>query len=280
MDPMKLSEEKKEQIIGTTMICSPIPRIWTSDETDFFKLIVEAVSVIFLEIRQREETEKIRKTFLATLTHDLRSPLNAEQKALEAILAGKFGTSLDNFSEYLNDMYSTNEELLRLVNNILSVYHYESGNCVLNSEPADIKELIEIAVKSIQPLAKDKKINIITSIRSDLPKILLDKDEINRVLVNLISNAVKHNPKGKNINVEAEKIDNEIRISVSDNGSGIHESERSKIFQRYPTEKRKIGTGLGLYLSKQIIDAHNGKIWFTTKEYKGTTFYFTLPISV
>lgn len=272
-------EERGERILGTTMICSTTSRNWMSDEIDFFKLIIETVSIIFLEIRQRQETEEIRRTFLATLTHDLRSPLNAEQKALESILSRKLGTSLDDLSEYLEDMHKSNEELLRLVNNILSVYHYESGKWELKLEPNNINELIENTVRTLQHLAKDQESDITVNIQPDLPQIMIDKDEICRVLGNLISNAIKHNRKGTCIKVEAKKVNNEIQISVSDNGSGISESERPKIFQRYPTAKRKIGTGLGLYLSKQIIDAHNGRIWFESEVGKGTTFYFTLPIT-
>ena len=104
-----------------------------------------------------------------------------------------------------------------------------------------------------------------------------DKAEIGRVIINLVSNAIKHTREGTEINISAEKINNELRVAVADNGEGIPEAERKNIFQRYPTAKRKIGTGLGLYLSKQIIDAHNGKIWFDSEVGKGTTFYFTLP---
>ena len=95
---------------------------------------------------------------------------------------------------------------------------------------------------------------------------------------NLLSNAVKHNKKGTEISVSAKQVDNSIEISVHDNGKGIPEDERPKIFQQYPSSKRKIATGLGLYIVKQIIDLHNGKIWFETEEGEGTTFYFTLPV--
>jgi signal transduction histidine kinase len=271
--------EKIEVPFGLTMICSSIPRMWTSEDIDSFKLIIETATLVYFEVKQRYETEQVKQTFLATLTHDLRSPINAEQKTLEAILSKRFGTSLENFSDFLQDIYKTNEELLRIVNNILSVYHYESGKYELKLESASIGDIINDSVNTMKLLAEDQESEIITNIQEDLPLVMVDKSEITRVINNLIGNAIKHNKKGTNINIESKRIDNEVQVSVSDNGKGIPEGERSKIFRRFPTEKRKIGTGLGLYLSKQIIDAHHGKIWFESEVGKGTTFYFTLPIS-
>ena len=177
------------------------------------------------------------------------------------------------------DMYKTNQELLHIVNNILSVYQYESGKSELKLEKVNISDLINESVKSMKPLAQDQKSEIIVDIQSDLPPVTADKGEILRVVNNLVSNAIKHNKEYTNITIRAGKTNDEVQVSVSDNGKGIPESERPNIFQRYPTTKRKIGTGLGLYLSKQIIDAHKGKIWFESEIDKGTTFYFTCPLA-
>lgn len=274
-----IPELKKERVTNRIMLCSSTPRLWTAEEINALKLIVGTLAVIFVEIRRRKEVMELRNQFLATLTHDLRSPILAEQKALEAILSKRLGTSLENYSEYLEDISGTNEDLLRTVNNILTIQHIDSGMFILNLEQVNLKSITGNAVKSINFLAKEKSSIINENIQDSLPAIKVDKDEISRVIVNLISNAIKHNPKGTEINIFAEIINKDIKISVSDNGEGIPEEERSKIFQRYPTEKRKIGTGLGLYLSKQIIEAHKGRIWFETEEGKGTTFYFTLPNS-
>jgi signal transduction histidine kinase/GAF domain-containing protein len=268
--------EQLEKSITSTILMSKTTRLFSSLEVETFKLIIDTTKTVYMEIKQRKETEKIKQTFLATLTHDLRSPINAEQKALEAIIGKKLGTSLDDFSEYLTSIYKTNEELLRIVNNILSVYHYESGHIELKRESVDITNLINDAVKSLIYLAKDQDSEIIEEIEPDLPLIKIDRDEIYRVITNLLNNAIKHNKKGTEIKIKAQKTNDEVIIAISDNGKGIPEEEKSNIFQKYPTKKRKIGTGLGLYLSKQIIDAHKGKIWFETEEKKGTTFYFCL----
>ncbi|MEI7475297.1 MAG: GAF domain-containing protein [bacterium] len=274
----KLSADTTTNSIAPTMICSSVARIWTSSEISSFRLILDTAFIIYLELKQRNETEEVKQTFLATLTHDLRSPILSEQKALEVIIGKKLGTKLEEFTEYLNDIYKTNEELLRIVNNILAVYHYESGKIELTITSENISSIIKDSVKSMMHLAKDENTEIIMQIEPDLLNVLIDKNEIHRVIINLISNAIKHNKKGTNITVSAKNIDNAVQVSIKDNGGGIPSEEKNNIFQRYPTTKRKIGTGLGLYLSKQIIDAHKSKIWFESEQGKGTTFYFTIPI--
>lgn len=276
--PTAQNEKDVENISGMTFISSTHPRRWEADEIEFYRLIIDAISVIILETQQRVEVEEVRKTFLATLTHDLRSPIYAEQKALEYILSRECDTNLGDFSEYLEDIYKTNEELLRIVNNILTVYHYESGRFELNLESVDVSEMIFTSVRSMKHLAKNEGSEITVSIEENLPSVIADKDQILRVITNLISNAIKHNTKGTNIYVEARLFEDSIEVLIQDNGKGIPESDKSMIFQRYPTSKRQIGTGLGLYLSKQIIEAHNGKIWFESTEGKGTSFYFTIPV--
>lgn len=277
--PVSLPYLKREQIEAIIMLCSSVPRKWTSEEIESFKLIIDTVTLVYLELKQKQEADEQRKTFLATLTHDLRSPLLGEQKALEAILSKKMGISLENYSEYLEDMYRTNDELLRIVNNLLMTYCYEEGKTELTLEPSNINDIVCNVVKSMKSLAQDNDSKIVTDIPPSLPLVMANADEINRVITNLVSNAIKHNTKGTNIKIIAKTVNNEVQVLVQDNGKGIPESERPKIFQKYPTTKRKIGSGLGLYLSKQIIDAHKGTIWFETEEGKGTTFSFLLPIS-
>ncbi len=269
---------KSKDILGFTMITSGSTRVWQEHEAEFFKILNDAISIIYVEIIDKKKREEMKSTFIATLTHDLRSPINAEQKALEYILSRNSSTTLSNYLEYLTDMYNTNEELLRIVDNILTIYHYESGKLELKTKPEDIKQILNTAVKSTDFLAKSEESEIIINIPDTLPEIYINSDAIYRVIINLLSNSIKHNKKGTSIKLAAKKAGDEIQISVSDNGRGIPEQERQHIFQRFPTAKRAIGTGLGLYISKVIIEQHKGRIWFDTIVGKGTTFYFTLPL--
>ena len=274
---MKLAVEEKS--LGIIMMSFSSPRKLSSDEIDLLVLIVDTVSIVYLETLQRQKIEEIRKTFTATLAHDLRSPILGEQKAIELILSRKPETPVGDFSEYLNGIYNTNDDLLRIVNNLLNIYQYESGKSELKLEANNVKDMLDPVIRILKPLAEDQKSDISINVEENLSSVMVDRVEIQRVLSNLISNAIKHNKKGTSININACKINNEVKISISDNGQGIPESEKPNIFQKYPVVKSGIGSGLGLFLSKQIIEAHGGKIWFDTEVGKGTTFYFTLPIA-
>ncbi|NLF83022.1 MAG: hypothetical protein GX568_03430 [Candidatus Gastranaerophilales bacterium] len=250
-------------------------RTFSPEEIELLLLVAAQIAIVV----QKKTVEDTKSTFIATLTHDLRSPTIAQQKALEVIMTGKLGKSLEDFSEYLEDVYRINEEELRIINNILTVYHLESGMFRIKLALANIQAIINDTVRTMMPLAKEQEISIVQEVQSDLPEIVIDKDEIGRVIINLIGNALKHTYRGNKITVGANRQNNEIIIAVSDNGPGISEENKSKIFHRFPTEKRQIGTGLGLYLSKQLVEAHGGRIWFESEVGKGTTFYFSLPIS-
>lgn len=271
-------KEVEENIVGKILIGSVNQKKWTSEDVDFFKLLVDTVSIIYLELKQRQEIDEVRRTFIATLTHDLRSPLFAEQKGIEFLLSRNKNMALSDITEYLEDIYKTNEELLRIVNNLLSVYHYESGKFELDFKEMSVGDVIHDVVRSMNYLARDKNSEIIVDIPDNLPLITADRNEISRVYSNLISNAIKHTRPGTRVVLSAKADNVFVTVAINDNGEGIQEADRDKIFQRYPTKKRKVGTGLGLYLTKQIVESHKGKVWFDTTEGQGTTFYVRLPI--
>ena len=274
ISPVKGERKIEERV----MVCSDIPKKWSYQDIESLKLIVGTTAIIYIEIRSRKEIRAIEEIFIASLVHDLKSPIYAEQKALEFIISKKQDASIQSIVTYLNDIYKTNEELLRLITSLLLVYSMDLGLHEIKKEPANISKIIDDAIRTIKPMADDNESEIIKNIQEILMDIYMDPDEIRRVFINIIINAIKHNPKKVEINISAEKRENEIFISISDNGVGIPEAEKANIFQKYQTSKRKVGTGLGLYLSKQIVEYHGGTIWFESEDGKGTTFYFTLPL--
>jgi len=272
--PMTGATRLKDRI----MVCSSVSRKWSREDIEALKLIVGTITIIYVDISKRSELKDIEKTFTASLVHDLKSPILAQQRAIEFLTKYKKEQTIQNCNSYLMDIYTTNEEILKLVNNLLDVYKLEMGGLHVNKEPTNIKKLAESAIKDIHPLAEEKEITINKNITEEVGVIEIDPDETKRVFLNLLSNAIKHNPKKITVNVSISKKDNEILIEISDNGVGIAEAEKPKIFRKFYTKKGKVGTGLGLYLSKQIVEFHDGKIWFESEEGKGTTFYFTLPL--
>lgn len=234
------------------------------------------------DIKKLKELEQIREDFSATLAHDLRVPILAEKNTLQFFIKGTFGEISDKQKEALENMLESNKDLLNLVNNLLDVYKYDAVPIEFKKEPADIKALVVECLNEISPLAVKNSHSLENNIQDEIPILNIDKREIKRVVLNLLNNAITYTQQSGSISVESKINENEVIIKVKDNGRGISEADIDKIFDRYFSKAikfRKVGTGLGLYLSKQIIEAHNGKIWAESKPDKGSAFYFSLPLS-
>ncbi len=253
---------------------------FSEEEINLLESSANQSAIVIYQAKLNTDIEAMRRNFTITLTHDLRSPIFAEQKVLEMLMNSLPDETVKNCREYFEDMYKTNEELLEIINNLLSVYHYESGKAELKVKEESIEKLVNCSARVLKPLVKDRQCEIKIEIEENLPLVYINKREVCRLVTNLVSNAIKHTQKGTKITISAKKQDNDILVSINDNGRGIPEAEQRHIFEKYPAQKRKIGAGLGLYLSKQIVEAHKGKIWFVSEAGKGTTFYFTIPISL
>ncbi|MEW5821588.1 MAG: PAS domain S-box protein [Cyanobacteriota bacterium] len=232
------------------------------------------------DITERKLSEKTRKTFIATLSHDLRVPLIAENKALKYLLKGSYGKITKKQRIAVNNMLNSNIDLLNLVNNLLDVYKYESEKLELFKESINLTKLLNDSISEILPLLEEGQKQIVTNVE-DTIFLNADKYQIKRVLINLLSNAINHSSDDSVININVNIKKEYVIVSIIDQGTGIPESDIDKIFDRYYTSSKKfkkIGTGLGLFLSKQIIQAHGGKIWVESKVDSGSTFSFSLPI--
>lgn len=242
-------------------------------ESENFVFVVRNVNI-------QKEMERLREDFIATLTHDLRTPSVAAIQTLEYFLNGKLGELSEKQKMLLETMKKSNEDMLGLVNTLLEVYKYEAGRLKLlrTSFPFDL--LVDECINQIMPIAQSKHQKITKHyINLETADIIADRNEIRRVIINLIGNAVKYTHDNGNIEVRAEIDGSDVRFSVKDDGEGIYKQDIPKLFKRFSQgtqEKRSISTGLGLYLSKQIIDAHGGKIWLESDKGKGSEFFFLL----
>ncbi len=235
---------------------------------------------VIRNVNLQKEMERLREDFIATLTHDLRTPALASIQTLEYFLNGRLGDLTDKQKLFLETMKSSNEDMLGLVNTLLEVYKYEAGRLKLVKTQFSFEDLIDECINQVQPIAQ-KKNQIIDKIVASLDKspIFADKNEIRRVIINLLGNAIKYTQEGGKIEIKAAIDGKDLRFSVKDNGEGIFKQDIPKLFKRFSQgtqEKRSISTGLGLYLSKQIIDAHGGKIWLESDKGKGSEFFFVL----
>ena len=235
---------------------------------------------VIRDVSVQKETDRLRDDFIAALTHDMRTPLTAAIQTLDFFLDGSVGNLNDRQHMLLSTMKSNNEGLLGLVNSLLTVYKFDAGKMELVKTNFNIKELIMQRYEELKPLADKKNIEFILNFEIDDDLLITaDRQEIGRVIANLCGNAVNYtNPNGR-IEVTVKEQCGDFLFSISDNGNGIPKEDIPHLFKRFSqgtSKKRSTGTGLGLYLSRQIIEAHGGKIWLESKINKGSEFSFIL----
>lgn len=235
---------------------------------------------VIRNVNFQKEMERLREDFIATLTHDLRTPSVAAIQTLEYFLNGKLGPLTRKQSMLLQTMKKSTEDMLGLVNSLLEVYKYESGKLKLVKTSFDFVNLINECIEQISSItnSKNQKISVLNKCNNPFT-VFADRNEIRRVIINLLGNAIKYTPENGEIEIKIDVENQDLHFSVKDNGEGIYKKDIPKLFKRFSQgtrEKRSISTGLGLYLSKQIIDAHNGKIWLESDKGKGSEFFFVL----
>lgn len=210
----------------------------------------------------------------------MRTPLLAAIQTLKFFLEGAIGELDEKQKVLLSTMLQSNEDLLGLVNALLEVYRFESGKLTLCKTNFSVKDLVEQCFAELKPLAEKKNIDFSVAYElNDGSDIVADRAEIKRVITNLCGNALNYTNKGGTVKVLAKVQSGDFIFSVTDNGNGIPQNDIPNLFKRFSqgtARKRSTGTGLGLYLSRQIIEAHDGKIWVDSKVDKGSEFSFLL----
>ncbi|MCR4880958.1 MAG: HAMP domain-containing histidine kinase [bacterium] len=228
------------------------------------------------------EAEKIKTDFLMNMSHSLRTPLNAIIGLSEALEMKVFGELNKKQAEYILDIQNSGKEMLGLINDILDMSKIEAGAMRISKSHVDICLLIKEAVVIIKSLANKKKIKITTKLPKNPVIIPADAQKINQVLYNLLSNAVKFTNENGNIETGLKKLKNSVQIYVKDDGIGIDEKYYGKIFGKFEQVDNKFSgkyasTGLGLTITKELVELHNGKISVESKVNGGTTFIIDLP---
>jgi PAS domain S-box-containing protein len=237
------------------------------------------------DITERKQAEVMKSEFVSTVSHELRTPLTSILGSLSLIKGGSVGELPEKMLRMLNIAHNNSERLVRLINDILDVEKIESGEMVYDMKPIDVGDLIEQSIMNNEAYAKlhDTKY-IIGNITPGL-KVLGDSSRLTQTLANLMSNAAKFSSGDPGIILSSELVNVNVRVSVTDHGEGIPDKFKPLIFSKFsqadPSDTRqKGGSGLGLNITKAIIEHHNGKINFETEVGKGTTFYFEIPIFI
>lgn len=237
--------------------------------------------VIIKDITNQKELETLREDFVATLTHDLKVPIVAEANILEFLIGGKFGEVNEKQNEAISNMKVCNNELLELVQILLETYKIKETGIDLEKENINLVPFITSVIEEMKPIAEKSNLQInFDSGASNNPQVNADPMQLKRVVKNLIQNAISHSESDSDIDLKLGKLQNFTTICIIDHGKGISKENLEKVFNKYySTAKkfRKIGTGLGLYLSQQIIKSHGGEIVVTSEENVSTEFCIKLP---
>lgn len=243
--------------------------------------------VVLHDITMRKVVDQMKTDFVSVASHQLRTPLTAIKLFTEMLIKGDVGELQPTQKEYLDNVYQSTERMTLLVNDLLNVTRIESGRLMVSPRPTDLQELLVGIVNEVKPMAVSKGGELSVKYPKDkMPMIPLDQNLIRQVFHNLLVNAIRYSSATDpciKLTILPPK-EGYVTVSVSDNGLGIPETAKDRIFEKFFRADNAVkavteGTGLGLYVSKLIVESSRGKIWFETKENEGTTFFVKIPVS-
>ncbi|MCD6289338.1 MAG: GAF domain-containing protein, partial [Anaerolineae bacterium] len=313
--PIRLDDQTE----GRIYLADTRPRDWTSAQVETIRLVaavlVQALDrarlheqvraqAATLEMRVEERTEELKRAlqakneFLAMMTHELRTPLNSLLGFAHMLAAGQAGELSPRAQHYVENIVSSGEHLLALINDLLDMARIEAGKLKIERRNVSLNELVESVVMMLRPRATEKGLALLIDVTNDLPVLSADPLRVRQVLYNLVDNAIKFTNAGfVRIRVRTAKRRDDLPpgapegvvmpcvvVSVTDTGIGITPEDMERLFQPFeqlanPMTRPYSGTGLGLALSRRLVEMHGGHIWAVSEPGKGSTFTFTLPLN-
>jgi two-component system, NtrC family, sensor kinase len=243
--------------------------------------LASAVAELDEKTRQLEAASRHKSEFLANMSHELRTPLNAISGFSQVLRKQLFGQINEKQAEYLDDILDSSRHLQSLIDDVLDLSKVEAGQIDLHVAPFSLPEALERGVVIVRERATREGVHVSMSSEPGVQTVVGDERRIVQVIFNLLSNAVKFTPPGGTVDVTAARRDGEVRVSVTDTGPGIAPEDQDRIFEEFQQadagKEQPDGTGLGLALSKRLVELHGGRIWVDSEHGKGSTFVFTLP---
>jgi len=241
---------------------------------------VVGASTVARDISERREIERTKSEIVSVVSHELRTPLTSIRGALGLLAAGMLRSQPEKGQRMLEIAVSNTDRLVRLINDILDLERLESGKMILEKRTCTAAGLMTQAADSVRDLAEKAGVTLSVSLHS--ARLWVDQDRIIQALINLLSNAIKFSPRGKTIRLTATRQADQILFQVKDQGRGIPQEKRENIFERFQQvdasdRREKGGTGLGLPITRSIVQQHGGRIWVESTLGQGSTFSFTLP---
>jgi signal transduction histidine kinase len=227
--------------------------------------------------------DKMKSEFISIAAHQLRTPLSAIKWAIKMVLDGDAGALNEEQQAILSKGYISNERVINLINDMLNVSRIEEGNFGYRFEQANFMVLVSLVTDNLQSLLREKQIKLKVESSHKVIAIDIDEEKMYMALESLLTNAIKYSPPNSEVKLVLEKGSNMLVIRVKDRGLGIPVADQSKIFTKFYRAQNALkvetdGSGLGLFITKNIIEKHGGDITFTSEEGKGTEFVCTLPL--
>jgi signal transduction histidine kinase len=236
--------------------------------------------IVLKNITSFKELDVAKTNFIATVSHELKTPLASSDFSLKLIEDERIGKLSSEQKELIQNLKADNQRMLRILSELLNMSQVESGKIQLNIVKADVYQIIESSLAAVSASAKEKEIIIEQDIAADITTINADAEKLVWVLNNFLTNAIKFSPSPDKIKVEIKQTENSVSFAVKDNGPGIEEKYLNRIFDRYfqvPGRSDKKGSGIGLAICKDFIEAMGGKIWVKSQYGEGSIFGFDLP---
>jgi two-component system, NtrC family, sensor histidine kinase KinB len=236
--------------------------------------------IVLKNITSFKELDAAKTDFIATISHELKTPLASSDFSLKLLEDERVGKKEQK--ELIQQLKNDNQRMLRILSELLNMSQLEAGKIQLDIQSVSPCHIVENSLKAVSGGAKEKELHLDQRMQSNLPPIKADPDKINWVLNNFLTNAIRYAPFRSQILIEVKNVDTRISFSVSDKGQGIEEAYQDRIFERYfqvPGRSDKKGSGIGLAICKEFIEAMGGHVWVKSQIGEGSTFGFDIPIA-
>lgn len=233
--------------------------------------------------KSKEHLGSVQSDFITLASHQLRTPLSGMRWLLELMMQPKTGPLNKKQRDYLDKIYSSNDRMIALVNDLLEVTRLDQGDGKIYLQATDLVQVIRGLIKEKEKVVQEKHLKIAFTVEQEpFPLVVTDSNRIKQAMGNILANAISYTPNGGSVTIDLQTVNEVVRCSVKDSGVGIPVDQQKNVFSKFfrgtnVLKFETVGTGLGLYITKAFIEASGGKIWLESQENKGTTVYFTLP---